>query len=93
MVVMAASAEFRLWQSRSLKEKRQLTQSALRRLPRLIPVQVAEVDAHDDYGRVVFGLVAVGVDRVALERRLWQAIRWLEQSIGSDAFNTIVAER
>lgn len=93
MVVMTGQVEFQLRQSHSLKDKRQISRSVLRRLPRALPVQVAEVEHQDNYGLLVLGLVAVGVDRDHLRNLIWRATAWLEEALQTDAVSAVVDER
>ena len=57
----------------SLKEKRSIVKSVLKRLPQKFNVAVAEVDHHDAWGTAVIALVMVGNDNERNRRDLTKA--------------------
>jgi uncharacterized protein YlxP (DUF503 family) len=62
----------------SLKEKRSILKSVLKRLPQKFNVAVAEVDHQDVWGTAVIALVTVGNDAAHLHSQLQKAVSWLE---------------
>ncbi|WP_420645678.1 DUF503 domain-containing protein [Candidatus Leptofilum sp.] len=62
----------------SLKEKRSIVKSVLKRMPQKFNVAVAEVDHQDVWGTAVIALVTVGNDTARLHSQLQKAISWLE---------------
>ncbi len=62
----------------SLKEKRSIIKSILKRLPQKFNVAVAEVDHQDVWGTAVIALVTVGNDAARLHSQLQKAVSWLE---------------
>lgn len=65
--------------SRTLKDKRSIVKSMLRRVQRQFNVSVAEVDLQDVTGAAVIGLVTVSSSAQYAEGTLQKAVRWLEQ--------------
>jgi len=70
MHVVACVITFQLFGVDSLKSKRSLIKSLLKRLQNQFNVAVAEVDCHDVWQTAVIALVAVGVDGSRLHSRL-----------------------
>lgn len=62
----------------SLKEKRSIVKSILKRLPQKFNVAVAEVDQLDVWRSAVIALVTVGNDAARLHSQLQKAVTWLE---------------
>lgn len=62
MVVVRMRAVLRLYDSRSLKAKRQVVQSVKERLRRRFNVAVAEVGSLDEHRTAELGIVTVAVD-------------------------------
>lgn len=62
----------------SLKEKRSIVKSILKRLPQKFNVAVAEVDQLDVWRTAVIALVTVGNDAARLHSQLQKAVTWLE---------------
>ena len=62
MIVGALRIDLVVYESRSLKDKRQVVKALKDRLAQRFNVSVAEVDALDSRQRVVLGLAAVGND-------------------------------
>lgn len=80
MFVGICRVELTLYETASLKEKRAVLQSLIRRLRNLGTLSVAEVDYHDKWQRAALGLAAVGVDRPGVERMLHQGIALIENN-------------
>lgn len=65
--------------SRTLKEKRSIVKSMLRRVQRQYNVSVAEVELQDMPGAAVIGLVTVSSSAKYAQSTLQKAVRWLEE--------------
>lgn len=63
----------------SLKEKRRILKSLLKRLPHKFNVAVAEIDHHDVWQTGMIALVTVGTDAGYLHSVLEKAVAWIEQ--------------
>jgi uncharacterized protein YlxP (DUF503 family) len=70
MIVGALRIDLAVYESRSLKEKRQVIKALKDRLAQRFNVSVAEVDALDSRQRAVLGLAAVGTDTAFVHRCL-----------------------
>lgn len=65
--------------SRTLKEKRSIVKSILRRVQRQFNVSVAEVDLQDLTGSAVIGLVTVSSSVDYSTGLMEKAVRWIEE--------------
>ncbi|MCA9952553.1 MAG: DUF503 domain-containing protein [Anaerolineales bacterium] len=63
----------------SLKEKRRIMKSLLRRLPQNFNVAAAEIDFQDVWQTGMLGLVTIGNDSGYLHGILEKAITWIEE--------------
>jgi uncharacterized protein YlxP (DUF503 family) len=79
MLIGTCEIKLGLYGVRSLKEKRQILQSLLRRLPQQFNVAVAEVDHQDVWQTGMIALVTVGNDAAYLHSVLEKAVAWIEQ--------------
>jgi len=78
MVVGAAQVELHVHASRSLKEKRSVIRSIVRRIRNEFNVAVAEVGGQDTWQWAVLGLAAVGHDATSVRAVLERAIDFIE---------------
>lgn len=63
----------------SLKEKRRIMKSLLRRLPQNFNVATAEIDYQDVWQTGMIGLVTIGNDSGYLHGTLEKAVAWIEE--------------
>ena len=78
LVVAVLHAELRLAEAFSLKDKRAVLQSLLRRTARRFHVSVAEVAHQDDIRRAGIAVAVVGSDGRVVERLLGQVLAFIE---------------
>jgi uncharacterized protein YlxP (DUF503 family) len=78
MLIGTCQIKLGLYGVTSLKEKRQILQSLLKRLPRKFNVAVAEIDHHDVWQTGMIALVTVGNDSGYLHSVLEKAVAWVE---------------
>jgi hypothetical protein len=78
MVVGAAQVELHVHASRSLKEKRSVIRSIVRRVRNEFNVAVAEVGGQDTWQWAVLGLAAVGHDGASVRAVLERVIDFIE---------------
>jgi len=78
MVVGAAQVELHVHASRSLKEKRSVVRSVVRRVRNEFNVAVAEVGGQDTWQWAVLGLSAVGHDGVSVRAILERVVEFIE---------------
>jgi uncharacterized protein YlxP (DUF503 family) len=79
MVVGAARIELHIHASRSLKQKRGVVRSLLRRVANRFEVSAAEVEAQDNWQIAVIGVAMVGIATPVVERRIENLIRFIEE--------------
>ena len=79
MHVATCTITLSLYGVTSLKGKRQILKSILKRLPRHFNVAVAEIDCQDVWQTAVISLVTVGNDAGHLHSVLEKAVAWIEQ--------------
>jgi uncharacterized protein YlxP (DUF503 family) len=79
MIIGACTITLHLYGINSLKEKRSIVKSVLARLRRKFNVAAAEVDAQDNHGRAVLGVVCVSANGEYARGQLDAVIRWIEQ--------------
>ncbi len=89
MIVGAAVVELQVHGSRSLKEKRGVVRSILRRVQNRFNLSAAEVGGQDTWQRAVLGFAAAGPDAVQVRAMLDRAVVFVEELhlaevIGSD---------
>ena len=78
MVVGAAQVELHVHASRSLKEKRSVVRSIVRRIRNEFNVAVAEVGGQDTWQWAVLGLAAVGHDGTTVRAVLERVVDFIE---------------
>lgn len=78
MVVGICRIELTVYGTASLKEKRMVIQSLIRKLRNLGTLSVAEVDYHDKWQRSALGLATVASDQQRARKGLQQGISLLE---------------
>ena len=79
MIVGAAVLELRIQGSHSLKQKRGVVQSVIRRLRNRFNLAVSEVGGQDTWQRAVVGMTAAGSDREKVRQVLLSAVTFVEQ--------------
>ncbi len=78
MIVATCVIKLHLDGVSSLKEKRSILKSVLKRLTNQFNVAAAEVDYQDVWQTAVIGLAAVGNDSAYLHGLLQKAVDWIE---------------
>jgi uncharacterized protein YlxP (DUF503 family) len=78
MVIGAARVELHVHASHSLKEKRSVVRSIVRRIRNEFNVAVAEVGGQDTWQWAVLGLAAVGHDRGSVRALLERVVDFVE---------------
>lgn len=78
MIVGICRIELTIYEAASLKEKRAVLQSLIRKLRNLGSLSVAEVDYHDKWQRAALGLATVAKDQQGAQRGLRQGITLIE---------------
>lgn len=79
MVVGIGLIEVYIHESRSLKDKRGVLRSILRRTQNEFNVSIAEVGENDDWKKGQIGLVMVGNDRSYINSKMDKALRFIEE--------------
>ncbi|GEM_PF-360466 len=77
-VIGLLELDLRLPECRSLKTKRGILARTVNHLRKLHPVSIAEVEAHDTWGRAGLAAVTVSRDRALVERVLMAVVRAVE---------------
>ncbi|AEO99238.1 DUF503 family protein [Weizmannia coagulans] len=77
-MIGSARCEFRIYDARSLKEKRAVLQRILTRLKQKYNVAAGEMDFQDAWQRTLVEVVTVASSRAAAERELQRAILFLD---------------
>lgn len=77
-MIGSARCEFRIYDVRSLKEKRAVLQRILTRLKQKYNVAAGEMDFQDAWQRTLVEVVTVASSRAAAERELQRAIQFLD---------------
>lgn len=80
MYVTAAQVTIHLFESASLKDKRQVTKSLLARLRNQFEVSAAEVGQQESWNLAALGLASVSGDASHAEEVIERAIRYIEQT-------------
>jgi uncharacterized protein YlxP (DUF503 family) len=70
MVAGLGIITFRLYDCRSLKEKRKIVKSIISRLRNNFNVSVAEIEANDIYQKAVIGFALVGNNRKVINSKI-----------------------
>lgn len=77
-MIVYAECEYIISTAHSLKEKRAVLQRMLTRTKQKFNVSIGELDHQDVWQRTCIGIVTVASDKVAAERELMHAIRYLD---------------
>ncbi len=88
MVVGAARIELHIDGARSLKQKRGVVRSLLRRVANRFEVSVAEVEAQDNWQRAVVGVALVGIAAPIVQRRMDHIIAFIEDQHLAEVVDT-----
>lgn len=79
MLVATCVLKLQLYGVYSIKDKRQIVKSLLKRLPQQFNVAVAEVDHQDVWQTAAICLVTVGTDAAYLHGLLEKSVGWIQQ--------------
>ncbi len=79
MILGAARVELHVHGSQSLKEKRGVVRSVIRRVRNRFNLGVAEVGGQETWQRATIGLAAVGADAIRVRGVLEQAVRFIDE--------------
>ncbi|MEI4768534.1 DUF503 family protein [Psychrobacillus sp. FJAT-51614] len=79
-MIVYAECEYIISTAHSLKEKRAVLQRMITRTKQKFNVSIGEIDHQDVWQRTCIGLVTVASDKVAAERELMHAIRYLDSN-------------
>lgn len=79
-MIAYAECEFLIPTAHSLKEKRAVLQRMLTRTKQKFNVSLSELDHQDVWQRTLIGIVTIASDKIAAERELMHAIRYLESN-------------
>ncbi len=93
LVLAVLRLELRLSGAFSLKDKRAVLQSLLRRSAQRFHVSVAEVDHQDDMRRAGIAVAVVGSDGRVLERVLSQVLAFIEAGYPVEVLSQEVERR
>lgn len=80
MIIIACQIELNLPGVTSLKEKRSIIKSIVKRLQREFNLATAEIGHLDVWQSSQIGLVTIGNDAAHLQRTLEKAVAWLERN-------------
>jgi uncharacterized protein YlxP (DUF503 family) len=80
MVIGLCTIELHLPGSNSLKDKRSVLKSVIRRARNEFNVGIAEVDEQDTWRSAVLGVVTVSNDAAYVHGLLTQVVNWIERS-------------
>jgi uncharacterized protein YlxP (DUF503 family) len=83
--------DMRLWGCRSLKEKRGILKGVLARTRERFNASVAEVGLQDEWQRAVLGFATVGGDRLYVEGRIDEMVKFMENN-GETEISGVVIE-
>lgn len=78
MVVGVGIIEVHIHESRSLKEKRGVVKSLIRRTQNEFNVSIAEVDGHDNWKQGIIGFAVVGNDRSFVDSKMEMILNFVE---------------
>jgi len=78
MVVGVGIIEVYIHESRSLKEKRGVMKSLIRRTQNEFNVSIAEVDGHDNWKQGIIGFAVVGNDRGFVNSKMEMILNFVE---------------
>lgn len=77
-MIVYAECEYLISTAHSLKEKRAVLQRMLTRTKQKFNVSISELDHQDVWQRTRIGIVTLASDKVAAERELMHALRFLD---------------
>lgn len=80
MVIVTCTVQIELYGIASLKNKRSVVKSIVRRIPKQFDLAAAEVDYHDVWNMSLIGLVTIGMDAGHLHGRMEKAVEWIEKN-------------
>ena len=80
MVIGLCTIELHLPASNSLKDKRSVLKSVIRRIRNEFNVSIAEVDDQDVWRSAVLGVVTVSNDRAYAHGLLTRVVNWIERN-------------
>ena len=80
MYVATAQVTMRLFESNSLKDKRQVTRSVLARLRDKFEVSAAEVGGQDSWNLAQLGIACVSGDASHAQEVIERAVHYIEQT-------------
>ena len=80
MVIALCTIELHLPASNSLKDKRSVLKSVIRRIRNEFNVSIAEVDDQDVWRSALLGVVTVSNDRAYAHGLLTQVVNWIERN-------------
>ncbi len=80
MYVATAQVTMRLFESNSLKDKRQVTRSVLARLRDKFEVSAAEVGGQDSWNLAQLGIACVSGDASHAQEVIERAVQYIEQT-------------
>ncbi len=78
--VTVLTVELMIFESATLKQKRSLVRSVLRRARNQFPVAAAEVDLQDDPTRAVIACAALSSDAQVSHASVQRVLAWIESS-------------
>jgi uncharacterized protein YlxP (DUF503 family) len=87
MFVAIAEIEIRLYNSQSLKEKRQILKSLVSKIRNQFNVSIAEVDGLDTWQRAKLGFACVSNNSVQAEKQMNRVLEYIEQDIRLEVVN------
>ena len=79
MIVGAAIVEIRIHESHSLKQKRGVVRSIMRRVSNRYNLSIAEVGGQDTWQRAELGLCCAGADRQRVRAQIEGAVAFIEE--------------
>lgn len=79
-MIVYAECEYIISTAHSLKEKRAVLQRMLTRTKQKFNVSIGELDHQDVWQRTCIGIVTIASDKIAAERELMNAIRFLDSN-------------
>jgi uncharacterized protein YlxP (DUF503 family) len=80
MVIGLCTIDLYLAGSNSLKDKRSVLKSVIRRVRNEFNVSIAEVDEQDTWRSAVLGVVTVSNDAAYVHGLLTQVVNWIERT-------------
>ncbi|MGI5852443.1 MAG: DUF503 domain-containing protein [Caldicoprobacterales bacterium] len=87
MFVAIAEIDIRLYNSQSLKEKRQILKSLVSKIRNQFNVSIAEIDGLDTWQRASLGFACVANNSVQAEKQMNRVLEYIEQDIRLEVVN------